>query len=122
MIPELIQRLDLLAQKLNTTGEHLWQVLVRQAGVEALRSTLIVVACAAGTTAGTRLALSFYRKSAAAQEDGTEMACAMCCFACIAVSLIIAITGTMSLFDIPTELFNPEYWALRSILAALRGQ
>ena len=39
----ILQRIDALAAKIGTTAQHIWDVYVAQARVEAIRDTLFVV-------------------------------------------------------------------------------
>ena len=43
MNEELLARLDLLAEKLETTGTHLYSVLVTQAYVEAVGAVIMII-------------------------------------------------------------------------------
>ncbi len=99
-----------LAGKLGTTADHLWVVLIRQAGVAAITDGLWIVALTVAITAACKLIMFLYRRG----EDEMPLV------------VIVGIVGVVMLFvwgivaqSIVTEIANPEYWALQQILSAV---
>ena len=109
---ELLTRLDLLAAKLGVTSEHLWGVLIKQARIEVIESilTLIVVVM------GILVCVYFWRKIL--QLGGSVGSVLLNAFF-TSLLLILSIGAVIDIMNIPTLLFNPEYWALQKVLGAL---
>lgn len=109
MTDKLQDQLAELAQKLGTTGEHLWQVCVRQAPI----SSTIYFFWMALTVA---LVIGFAWKAKRSKEWWIVVwGCA---------SLLMVITGLIELSDLNQALagyFNPEYAALKDILDAIKN-
>jgi hypothetical protein len=114
MDDKTLQALTTLANKLGTTAEYLWGVLLRQAPLSGAIDLALVAAWAAACFWMVR----FVRAKTAGDdpvwmdEAGRALAWAGVWFACLGVALI----GGSVLTDAVTALANPEYWALRQIL------
>lgn len=115
---EVLTRLDALAAKLNTTGGHLWQVLVRQAQVEAVKDLLTALLCTVAAYLVIRLILRMYKADPGADQFHTVGVTMLGTMAVI----LLTVVGVVSLLHVPTELLNPEYWALHTVLNALSGK
>lgn len=113
---EVFNRIDALAEKLNTTGEQLWSVLVAQAGVEVVWHTLGIaagIALLAGTAISARKLHRYLIKSGGYDEwFGFHILFGL--FGLVGLFLLIVNVGGLL-----TPLLNPQYWALHRILELL---
>jgi hypothetical protein len=110
-----------LAEKLGTTGEHLWEVLVRQAPITATIDLLVM----SGWVLFIVWAFRFISKKTArhADEDGildeaewtTEAAFLAWSLWGLTTVFVVLISGIVLSTTIGA-LINPEYWALMRIL------
>lgn len=114
--------IEKLAEKLGTTAEHLWGVLLRQApisGAVDLATAVVMVLAAVGlvrfvkekTTKPAETKDDRYPRAEWAEEDAG--------FAWLGTVLYLITTGvvvTGSAQEIVAAFFNPEYWALSHIL------
>ena len=101
-----------LAEKLGTTGEHLWGVLIQQAAINAVTSWLIVIVM------GVFLAIAYQvvNKNTTKTENWTNEGAflAWMVFYCYAGICLIPVCCAID--TTATALLNPEYWALKQIL------
>ena len=108
--------LTVLAEKLRTPIEHLWDVLVAQAKVDACTTifTLLFLYAVAGALAwASRLCFANFDRI---QRDDMEPLAAMAWggfFLAVCVALVYTVAAVP---DVVTALTNPEYWALKQIL------
>lgn len=116
MKKEVLERFDVLAAKLGTTAEYLWEVMVRQASVIAIEIVLFAVAVFLAS-AGLYI-LVRHRWEKLDMDDSPEPVLYWALAAILAVSDFVAVLG---LFMLPTLLMNPEYWALKKV-AEMFGQ
>ncbi|MEY2500558.1 MAG: hypothetical protein QOI07_892 [Verrucomicrobiota bacterium] len=104
-----------LAQKLGTTAEHLWSVLVRQAPISASVDFIQLIGLWALSYFLIRYAVKKWRDCDIEGEDceGRVM------MATIA-SGIVFVMAMIAFFTAPGNIvsgfFNPEYWALKQII------
>ena len=126
MNEQTIQLLNKLAATFGTTAEYLWNVLLKQAPIDAL-SSLIVVAFFFGlATVSIKITQRYYKKI----ENITDTDChaekiketiegradifeIISFFLC----LIAIIVCACLIQNIIIGFFNPEYWALQKILS-----
>jgi tellurite resistance protein TehA-like permease len=105
-----------LANKLGTTAEHLWGVLIRQAPITATTDLLLLVAACIGLIIIARVLPKVVRKF----EEGDEgIGDLFIIIASIIFGILCLIILVLSLCELGTTLsgfFNPEYWALKQIL------
>ena len=106
MQEELLNRLDALAAKLGVGGEHLWEVLLQQAQVEAWFYSLWAVLGAAVLGAGL-IGIAYFIKEEAAPIFILP----------IFAGAIIFIPCLHRAF---TAFYNPEYWALQKIMETIQ--
>lgn len=108
-----------LADKLGTTADHLWGVLIKQAPVSAVTSLLGGVAIFALLVYAWR----FRAKKMAAETNknygdwagDSPISVISGMLLCIATfALVLAAAGELPL--VLAGFFNPEYWALKQIL------
>ena len=118
---ELITR---LAEKLGTTAEHLWGVLLHQAPISGtinlvisifmVLSTVCLVRFVKGKTTKAKTEVKVY-PCAEWEDEGAALAWFL-----TAVYLLITFgTVTLSITGIVSAFFNPEYWALSHILGKM---
>ena len=103
-----------LAEKLGTTTEHIWSVLVTQAPISSSINLAIVIGFAVAVYA------SYKQVSRKAVSEGEwDDHCGSMIFAWIAwvaFTFVAIIVICSSLDDIAAGLLNPEYWALKQII------
>lgn len=109
-----------LADKLGTTGEHLWGVMVRQALISGLTS---IVICGAMVTV-LYFAVIYYRRKTTPQGEekyaewgGTfdeRRDLGQLFLVLFSAGTVVAVV--FSVENIATALLNPEYWALKQLL------
>ena len=117
--------IEKLAEKLGTTAEHLWEVLLHQApisGVVALVTDIVMALVAVGLVRfvknkTTKPVKTEYNKYPEAEweEEGAA-------FAWAGIVIYFLITGVVvsgSAEGILAAFFNPEYWALSHILGKI---
>lgn len=109
MTKELLDRLDLLGAKLGVATAHIYDVLVRQAYVNAWRLTVLAVLL--GIASGCCFNLG--RRYATMEERDQRMVSFI-------VSGFLLIIGTLVAFHAAGRLLNPEYYAIQEIMEALR--
>lgn len=116
-----IDMLEALAEKLGTTLEHLWGVLLRQALVEGIYSAVLVVVGA--LTLGVLIYAYILVVRAGRNESKRENDPFFQHLAQIAGGLAFCLFGTLVcdlliLKNVHTALIcfiNPEYWAIREV-------
>lgn len=118
MNQEVLSRLDALAAKLGVAANHLWGVLVRQAYVDALGSLLFALIAAA-------LTYGFYRVvlygRAEKWYDGYDTELAVVGTGVVGVGLVVCVViALVQLVAGIQNVANPEYFALRHVLGALK--
>ena len=109
---EITELLEKLAEKLGTTVENLWPVLIKQAPISGAVDLMLLVALVVTSVITYRIA----QKCDDADED-------VAVFAWILTGIIFFITAAFVLFGLKgiiTALFHPEYWALSEILRQLK--
>ena len=103
-----------LADKLGTTVEHLWGVLIKQAPITAVTDLLECVMLAVVCIVGGKYLLRWHRKldgNCEADHPGLVML-----YVVWVVMLIITIISVLtSVSEIANAILNPEYWALKQI-------
>jgi len=102
-----------LADKLGTTAEHLWGVLVKQAPISAsvdlVASILLVIVFIAVWVRTIKL---LYRKK---DEYDFEEKSLFIGIACVVSAIIIPLISR-TLTTTLAGFYNPEYWALRQLI------
>jgi len=116
---EIIQE---IAEKLGTTAEHLWGVLIKQAGINAITDVIIatITICVFAFTfkyvmkkthVPEKTEEERYPTAEWDDELGVLAHIILLIFAIIAASITLA-----SIYTVITALLNPEYWALKQII------
>lgn len=123
MNEQTMKLIDQLAQKLGTTTEYLWSVLLKQAPISAITDLIFVA-----FTIFVGFVIYKVHKLLLSENDGEnsiyynleEAAVVPMIF----VSIIWAIMFIACLFSIGNIIngfFNPEYWAFDKILSSLKS-
>lgn len=98
-----------LAVKFGTTAEHLWGVLIRQAGIEAWVHTIVAVALIIlVVSAWIALKWNFKRLDEGEFEP-------MFFIILTIVSLLVVIFFIATVADDFTQIMNPEFWAMKKL-------
>ena len=108
MKEEILKRLDILAAKFSTTADHLWGVLIKQARVEAISDALLLCAVLVGVWYTIKWGRWIVTKC---EDEIVWIPFGL-------VSIVLIVIGIVCLTSIPTELLNPEYFALKRVLEA----
>jgi len=108
-ITELMQRIDGLAMKLGTTANHVFDIYVAQARVEATRDAMVsIFFFIVGMVAAIR-AHSIYKK----RVEDDELPVLFECFIFVAIiSFVFTLLNAYASFG---EALNPQYWALHQL-------
>lgn len=116
---ELLKRLDVLAAQLGTTSEYIWEVLIKQARVEAVISVVAVafgiVLLVIGCYLGRRLAVNVKEII----EADTPALFIGHLFGGLLGVFIGLVLIRVHFHTALTAYFNPEYWALQKVLSLL---
>jgi len=113
------QLLQSLAEKLGTTVEYLWIVLVNQAKYHAIISLIQMAFIFAIVFTTIKLHIKFSKKIDGKNTiyyDKEELVIIPMVLAAITsvILLMFFLAGTSDLFS---AIFNPEYWALKRIMS-----
>jgi len=103
-----------LANKLGTTSEYLWGVLLRQATISGITDILQYIIIAVAGFAYYRWATSKNRDFGPGGDSWP---------AALVIGIPLAALVVISFFCFPTTiaaLVNPEYWALDRVLSAIK--
>lgn len=124
------QLLQQLADKLGTTTEYLWGVLLRQAPIDAI-TTLVAICILLGAaimvtfvtiknSVDQRDAEGRFVKSAKWNDkEGLQFSCAAA--AVSAFLWVFALVGFLAgISDVVNGFVNPEYWALKEVLSYVK--
>jgi hypothetical protein len=108
---ELTPFLETLAAKLGTTTQYLWGVLVKQAAISGVADCFWAVFFLVVSI------LSAWAARWLIKNDSGEDGLVLFCGAAAIIAFVIA--GANVYFAV-TALVNPEYWALKEILSAVK--
>jgi Flp pilus assembly pilin Flp len=117
MNEETTKLIQQLADKLGTTAEHLWAVLVRQAPITSCVDVVVLIAAVIATVISARTLMKGVKGlKDGFENDGLNMSMAIvgsivCLIAAIVLIICIAGLGTTA-----SGFLNPEYWALKQII------
>lgn len=102
-----------LADKLGTTAEHLWEILIRQAPISALTDTIVFGLSIAILPFACWLLLKFMEKL----DEEFHYFIAVILTGTASVACLIVIIGYIMTLSVTIAGFaNPEYWALKQII------
>jgi hypothetical protein len=110
-----------LSEKLGTTGEHLWGVLVRQAQISGIAELLVIVAWWSISFLGLKFIIKKTTRIkdtdgySIAEWEGEGAFFAWCGWS-MYTAIILVLSG-VEVVTIAGALLNPEYWALKQLLS-----
>ena len=123
MDDKTLSTLTALAQKLGTTAEYLWGVLLKQAPITGSIDLAVMAAWVVAVVCWFRFVRRMTEKPAATGANkypiaqwGDEAGVAFAWASVIGAGLLTALIVGMSLSSTAAALLNPEYWALKQIL------
>lgn len=122
MDDKTLQALTALANKLGTTAEYLWGVLLKQAPISAVTNLVLLALMVAAWALWFRFVLKMTRvpeptkddryPQAQWHQDGAVLAWATV----VGSGMILCVIAVTALPMVVYGLLSPEYWALRQIL------
>jgi amino acid transporter len=110
--------LEGLANKLGTTTDHLWNVLMHQAHIEAFKNIATIVFFIIADTLMFKYAFKHNKDKNLKNTKGDFESIAMLLFVVILVFIIVITVNLLP--ETIDAIFNPEYWALHNILKSIR--
>jgi len=123
MDDKTLQAMTALANKLGTTAEYLWGVLLRQAPLTGIIDLLLMVAMSIGAVMWCRFVL---RKTTKPEKtdynhrdpdaEWTDEVSVLAWCSAFAVVVVVVMVVSSNLDAAVAALVNPEYWALKQIL------
>jgi hypothetical protein len=106
-----------LANKLGTTSEYLWGVLVKQAHAQVYIDIVSDVLGLGLIFVLLKTANYLWKKF---KEDDDRDGCAILAVACLFFAVVLSLALIFSIPDTMTAAMNPEYWALDKVLDAIK--
>lgn len=116
MNEQTVQLIEKLAEKLGTTSEYLWAVLVKQAPISAAIDLGILIFSIIFGIVLLRMHRYFSKNDK--YDDLEELVVVPMIIMAILFAVFI-IAGVMSLPEVFSGFFNPEYWALKEVMDLL---
>lgn len=107
MEKELIHVLDNLANKLETTTEHLWGILIKQAPISAASDLIAALFFAVF------IVVTFIFTKYKTEDGSWDAEAWLIWFVASFISMIFISIGV---YEAMIGFVNPEYWALKKIL------
>ena len=116
----VIDTINVLANKLGTTGTHLWEVLVRQAPIScAINLSIFIIFLLLGTL-GWIMGLKLFDAANKMKNSETKEILHGTSIGIIFLVFIISMFIIFRSFNITlwvSGFFNPEYWALHQVIS-----
>lgn len=123
MDEKTLQALTTLAEKLGTTAEYLWSVLLKQAPISAATDLVVIAALVFGVVMWAKFVQRKTAKPEVTENDrypraewGSNEGIFFAWVSVFVSALIIAVIAGVCFSSIVAAIFNPEYWALKQIL------
>lgn len=129
---ELTPILEQLASKLGTTMQYLWSILIKQAYISATITLMQIILVLIAGIVLVRLHIRFSKSttrgtghnsgriSSLYEKHGDILSIPMIIISI--VWLILAIACFFCISDVINGYFNPEYWALDTILSKIKSR
>jgi hypothetical protein len=107
-----------LAEKLGTTIEHIWRVLINQAPIQVGKNVITIIILIIVNTLAMKYALGLFKGRSLGDDDDAYQIFVMI----FAVILLVSssIFGMHLFLESFDALLNPEYWALNRILELVK--
>ena len=120
MSQEIAKVLDLLAERFGTTIEHLWEVMIRQAYIEAIMGIFVFALLLVVNIKFIKWAKPITTNDDHETWEKWGVDGVMPVMASGFIMLVIScIAFLMTIDNLVAKLVNPEYWALQQILELL---
>jgi hypothetical protein len=115
----ILQRIDALAAKIGTTAQHIWDVYVAQARVEAIRDTVFVVLFLIVSSLLAYLSYRLFRYGIKRDgyDDWPYITGGFAGF----FSLAILVASLVIFYGAIGEWLNPQYWAFQQLTKDLKN-
>ena len=121
-IQGVLSRVDALAGKLGIAAQHLWEIYILQARVEALRDLLLAGVYIAISIVLIRIAipklLQAWNKER--EYDRHPAYIALSCVAGLVAAIFLCLSISYS-YQAIGEWFNPQYWAFQHLTLDLKN-
>ena len=115
--------LEKLAEKLGTTSQYLWQVLIKQAPISATINLIEIILVGVFGVILWKLHKKFYGNMPGKEYSyysEMEELIIVPMMVGMMIFVVVAIAGFCSIETIITGFVNPEYWALNKILDKIK--
>lgn len=128
MNKETVDLLKGLADKLGTTAEHLWAVLIRQAYVSFATDLVLYALLIVWLSLCYRLVRQWLEKASECKkgqkhsfEDNGQFKYELGAVLIVSLSFLLCLIAAFVIPDTITKIVNPEFWALQQILETVKG-
>jgi hypothetical protein len=118
MDQKITDLLTKLAEKLGTTIEHLWRILIQQAHVQVAKNLTIMVVLAITEILISKNVFRLLKNRSFEDIDDFKSVFMLIVF--IIVSVVTLIYGVRLTLDTFDAALNPEYWAFRKIFELVK--
>lgn len=116
MNKEIMDAVQALANKLGVASEKIWEITVRQAYIDGIEGLAFFVLSISVSIWYLKNVGGWIKKAEDGDNDNICIPLAV-----VAVVLgILLLVSTICLFFIPTNFFNPEFWALEKITSMIK--
>lgn len=112
---QLTELLERLANKLGTTIEHLWDVLIKQAKIEIIRRVIYLALSILFISGSVKLIIASITNLAESSYWWFGIVCGTI------FGIIMIYVSVDEIMNIKTLRDNPEYWALQEVLMFFSG-
>lgn len=120
MNKETTELLQQLANKLGTTTEYLWGVLIKQAPIDATTTLVQFILLGLFGFGLLRMHKRFLSRDSYDGYGFVGDFPAILMSVSVIVWALLVITGFFCIGDVVNGFFNPEYWALNKVMDKLR--
>ena len=121
MEEQTVKLVEQLAQKLGTTTDYLWSVLLKQAPISALVDLIYFVLVCIGGYFLLKTHKNFSKEVGGhSSKYYCNDALAPIMIVVVCIWAILFIIAFFSIGDVINGFVNPEYWALNKILSSLK--
>jgi hypothetical protein len=119
VVSVVVQKLDALAEGLGTTAKYLWKITVKQAYVMAV-TNLSYCIFLAGFVIGYVKFIKYACKGELYSGRDCEGVWVLTIVCGVAIAILTAVCATVAVPEAITCVFNPEYWAFKTVLEGIR--
>lgn len=122
---ELLKRLDVLAEKLGTTANYLWHVLVKQGLTEGIILTGLSIVCFVVAYKGYKLLMWSFKEGPSSVKEGSDEWAGRYIFSAIvgtALTIVGICCGLSYMYYGLQWAINPEFYALEKLFETIKTQ